>query len=142
VTTNSLWYSGNPPIFSKSELIYKVAALHFQPDGVTPFLGSYDLVLDSKAARCLYGYSSAPIQASLSIVSPNGEQQVATTTLTEQKGWLRLSAKGFTFSSPSIKIRLTQKNSSASKSISCQKGKTLTQVRGLKPVCPPGYSKK
>lgn len=142
VTTNSLWYSGNPPKFSKSELIYKVAALHFQPDGVTPFLGSYDLVLDSKAARCLYGYSSAPIQASLSIVSANGEKQVATTTLTEQKGWLRLSAKGFTFSSPSIKIRLTQKNSSASKSISCQKGKTLTQVRGLKPVCPPGYTKK
>lgn len=153
VTTNSLWYSGNPPTFKDSELNYKVAALHFNPDGVTPFLGSYDLVIDSAAARCLYGYSSAPIQASLNIVSSNGENQVATTTLNENGGWLKLSAKGFTFSTPTIKVKFTQegstpaptvpKASNASKktTILCKKGKSTRTVVGIKPACPAGYKK-
>lgn len=153
VTTNSLWYSGNPPTFKGSELNYKVAALHFNPDGVTPFLGTYDLVLDSAAARCLYGYSSAPIQASLSILSSNGENQVATTTLTENNGWLKLSAKGFTFSDPTIKVKFTQSGSKPAavspvtpvapkkSTISCKKGTTTKKISSVKPVCPAGYKK-
>jgi hypothetical protein len=153
VTTNSLWYSGNPPAFKDSELNYKVAALHFNPDGITPFLGTYDLVLDSTAARCLYGYSSAPIQASLSILSSNGENQVATTTLTENNGWLKLSAKGFTFSDPTIKVKFTQAGNKTvadapnttiapkKSTISCMKGKTTKKITGVKPVCPTGYKK-
>lgn len=150
VTTNSLWYSGNPPTFSDSELNYKVAALHFNPDGTTPFLGTYDLILDSTAARCLYGYSSAPVQAALSIISANGENQVATTTLSEREGWLKLSVKGFTFSAPVIKVKFTQvANSQASTSlslakkttISCRKGTIIKRVSAIKPTCPKGYKK-
>lgn len=150
VTTNSLWYSGNPPAFTDSELNYKVAALHFNPDGVTTFKGSYDLVLDSAAARCLYGYSNAPIQASLSIISSSGENQVATTTLTENGGWLRLSAKGFTFSSPTIKVKFTQELAKPVVAapitpklltIACKKGKVIKKVSAIKPVCPSGYKK-
>lgn len=150
VTTNSLWYSGNPPTFKDSELNYKVAALHFNPDGKTPFYGTYDLTLSSSAARCLYGFTTAPIQASLSIVSANGENQVATSTLTESAGWLRLSAKGFTFSSPTIKVKLTQvKAGSAStgtsvvkkSSILCKKGSLVKTIVGIKPACPAGYKK-
>jgi hypothetical protein len=140
VTTNSLWYSGNPPTFKDSQLNYKVAALHFNPDGVTPFLGSYDLVLDSTAARCLYGFSSAPIQASINVVSANGENQVATTTVNESDGWLRLSAKGFTFSSPSITVKLSQSGKSSA-TITCTKGKSVKKVTALKPVCPSGFRK-
>jgi hypothetical protein len=150
VTTNALLYSGKPPIFSNSELSYQVAALHFNPDGATPFLGSYDLVLDSSAARCLYGYSSAPIQASLSVISSNGSTQVATTTLTENSGWLRMSAKGFTFSDPTIKVKISQSGSKPAQaspntskifSIVCKKGKLVKKVTGTKPVCPAGYKK-
>lgn len=153
VTTNALWYSGKPPAFKSSELNYQVAALHFNPDGATPFLGSYDLVIDSAAARCLYGYSSAPIQASLSVISSNGENQVATTTLNESGGWLRLSAKGFTFSSPTIKVKFTQEGTSTAitsstvtstakkTSIICKKGKSARTVVGIKPACPAGYKK-
>ena len=150
VTTNSLWYSGNPPAFQDSELNYKVAALHFNPDGTTPFLGTYDLVLDSDAARCLYGYTSAPIQASISILSANGQNQVATTTLSEAKGWLKLSAKGFTFSDPTIKVKLTQLQEKPvetpviaiqKSTITCKKGKVQRKVTGLKPTCPSGFKK-
>lgn len=150
VTTNSLWYSGNPPTFSDSELTYKVAALHFNQDGKTPFLGTYDLVIDSAAARCLYGYTSAPIQASLSVISSNGTNQVATTTLTENGGWLRLSAKGFTFSDPTIKVKFTQTGEKSTtpqssvatkKTITCKKGKNVKKVVAAKPFCPAGYKK-
>lgn len=150
VTTNSLWYSGNPPTFRDSELNYTVAALHFNPDGVTAFKGSYDLVIDSAAARCLYGYSNAPIQASLSILSSNGDNQIATTTLTESAGWLRLSAKGFTFSDPTIKVKFTQAESKpvalvvlppVKSTIICKKGKTVKKVTAVKPACPAGYKK-
>jgi hypothetical protein len=148
VTTNSLWYSGNPPQFKESELNYKVASLHFNPDGATPFLGTYDLIIDSKAARCLYGYSAAPIQASISVVSANGDNQVATSTLNENNGWLMLSAKGFTFSSPTIKVKISQSGSASNSanpskrviSITCKKGKISTKVSGVQPKCPKGYS--
>lgn len=140
VTTNALWYSGNPPVFKDSQLNYKVAALHFNPDGITPFLGSYDLVINSSAARCLYGFSSAPVQASISVVSASGENQIATTTVNESDGWLKLSAKGFTFSTPSINVKLSQ-NVSKSATILCKKGKSTKKITGIKPVCPQGFSK-
>jgi hypothetical protein len=150
VTTNSLWYSGMPPVFKNSDLNYKVAALHFNPDGVTPFLGTYDLIIDSKAARCLYGYSAAPVEATISVLSASGENQVATSTINEDNGWLSLSAKGFTFSDPTIKIKLTQAGSKptspiatsiAKKTILCKKGILEKKVTGVSPVCPTGYKK-
>lgn len=108
VTTNATIYMGTPPKLEKGSLNYKVAALHNLPNG-EEFKGSYDLVLASPFARCIYGFSSASISASVSVFSSNGEKQVATTVVSEKDGWLSLSAKNFTFSSPSIKIKLNQK---------------------------------
>ena len=145
VTTNALLYSGKPPTFKDSELSYQVASLHYNPDGTTPFLGTYDLVIDAEAARCLYGYSNAPVHASVSVISANGENQVAITNLSERDGWLRLSAKGFTFSSPTIKIKISQDVAQASvsvkKTITCKKGKMIKKVTAIKPLCPAGFKK-
>lgn len=145
VTTNSLLYSGKPPTFKDSQLNYQVASLHFNPDGVTPFLGTYDLVIDADAARCLYGYSSAPVQATVNVISANGENQVAVTNLSERGGWLGLSVKGFTFSSPTIKIKLSQERTNSiqrkGQTITCTRGKTVKKITGTKPVCPSGFKK-
>jgi hypothetical protein len=115
VTSNSIWYSGQPPAFEKGFLKYKVAGLHYLPDGKTPFLGTYDLVIASKNARCLYGFTSAPISATVSVTSAGGAKKIATTTMTEKNGWIRFSAKAFTFSSPTIKIKITQPRGSRGK---------------------------
>jgi hypothetical protein len=106
----------------------------------------------SDYARCLYGFTSAPISASVSILSADGTSQVATTVLGERDGWLYLSANNFTFSSPTVKVKLTQEAPSkadASKSspsalntITCVKGKTLKKVTAFNPKCPSGYKKK
>ena len=145
VTTNSLLYSGKAPTFKDSQLNYQVASLHFNPDGTTPFLGTYDLVIDGDAARCLYGYSSAPVQATVNVISANGENQVAVTNLSERGGWLALSVKGFTFSSPTIRIKLGQESANAiqgkSQTITCKKGKIQRKVTSPKPTCPSGFKK-
>ena len=109
VTTNALAYNGGAPNFKNGFLNYQVAGAHFLPDGVTPVLGSYDLALRSETARCLYGFSRAPISATVSVVGSKGEKKIATTVVRERDGWLTMAAYGFTFSSPTIKVKLTQK---------------------------------
>jgi len=95
-------------------LNYKVAGLHKNPDD-SIFQGSYDLVMSSKIARCIYGFEgSGPLYATVSVVnSDGGESTLATESVKEEGGWLRLKARGFTFSSPTLKIKLTQNSPSA-----------------------------
>jgi hypothetical protein len=156
VTTNSTQYSAGPPKFTKSEgtLDYQVSSPHFGTTGDV-FKGSYDLVMRSDVARCIYGFSKAPINATLSITSSDGTPQIATTVIGERNGWLYLQAKNFEFSAPVIKAKLTQeaevapvapvvpaKVSVKKTTITCTKGKTTKKVSGVKPKCPTGYKKK
>jgi hypothetical protein len=139
VTTNSLVYSAGPPAYNPQTqtLDYKLISPHLNADE-TEAIGTYDLVIKSEVARCIYGFSNAPIQASISIVGSNGENKVATTVINEKNGWLYLSANGFTYSSPLIKVKLSQaKNQKYS--ISCVKGKVTKKVTGTKPKCPAGF---
>lgn len=57
--------------------------MHFLPDGSTLATGTYDLVMRSEVARCLYGFSSAPVSASVSITGSD-QTSVATTLVNEK----------------------------------------------------------
>ncbi len=146
VSTNALAYDGQSPSFIDGALNYRVAGLHLMPDGKTPVLGSYNLVMRSEVARCLYGFTNAPIQATVSIIG--GENaNVATTVLGERNGWLSMAAGGFTFSTKTIQVKLSQekavvtspKQSAIKTTIKCVKGKTTKKVTAVKPKCPSGY---
>lgn len=119
VTTNANMYISAPPTFNQvtQTLDYKVSSPHLDENGKFN-VGSYNLVLSSEAARCLYNFSKAPVSATVSIISADGNSQVATTSVTEKNGWLYLSANGFTYSSPLVRVKLTQEpeNSVASPS--------------------------
>ncbi len=162
VTTNATQYSAGPPTLDKVEgtLNYVVAAPHYDSKD-KDFKGSYDLVMRSDVARCVYGFSKAPINATISITSADGTPQVATTLIGERNGWLYLQAKNFEFSAPVIKAKLTQevvveptptptptpaatkKPAVAKKvTITCVKGKTTKKVTAVKPTCPSGFKKK
>jgi hypothetical protein len=153
VTTNSLVYSAGPPTYNKAEgsLDYKLLSPHYTATGEEA-IGTYDLVLRSDVARCIYGFSKAPIQAVVSILSSEGENKVATTLIKEKDGWLTLSAKGFTFSSPIVRVKLSQeaevapvapeKVSAKKSTITCTKGKITKKVSGVKPKCPTGFRRK
>jgi hypothetical protein len=76
----------------------------------------------------------------------------------EKNGWLNFAARGFTYSSPTIKVKLTQvqdtvaptptptpsaKPAAAKKTtITCVKGKTTKKVTAVTPKCPSGYKVK
>ena len=154
VTTNASIYQGAPPTFDGDSFDYKLAGVHNKTNGDV-FQGSYDLILDSKFARCLYKFSSAPIKASVSITNADGNSNVATSTFTEKDGWMKLSANGFTFSTPKITVKLSQEKAvvtptpsatstpAAKKiTITCVKGKTIKKVIAVAPKCPAGYKKK
>lgn len=140
VTTNASAYEGYPPLFSNGQLTYKVSGVHFQPDGTTPNLGTYDLVMRSDVARCLYGFSNAPVSATIAVQNETGSVNVATKVVNESNGWLKLAAYGFTFSSPRINIKLMQPKKAYS--ILCYKGSKTKKVTGISPRCPVGYKKK
>lgn len=151
VTTNATIYDGSIPAFDSAEgaLNYKVAAPHLAADG-SEFSGTYDLIMSSSVARCIYNFTSAPISASVSITtSDGGVQKVATTVLNERNGWLHLGAYGFGFSSPTLKVKLTQaavtspvKPVQKKTTITCVKGKTTKKVTAVAPKCPSGFKKK
>lgn len=107
VTTNATLYSESPPVLINSTLQYKVAAPHYNKNG-SDFKGTYNLVMRSDIARCIYGFTSAPIQAVIEVVTENGTESVATTSINEKDGWLSLSAYNFGFSAPTIKATLKQ----------------------------------
>ena len=161
VTTNSNMFVAMPPDFNRADqsLDYKVSSPHYLPDG-SVFKGNYNLVMRSDYARCLYGFTNAPVSATISILSADGTSQLATTVLGEHDGWLYLSANNFTFSSPTLKVKLTQEKSAGTskptesvstdlssaplgkKTITCIKGKVSKKVTALNPKCPSGYKKK
>lgn len=163
VTTNSATYSAGPPEFDAltESLNYKVSAPHFSSTGDI-FKGSYDLILSEEVSKCLYGFSGSTAKATISVLTTDGTQQVATTSFTKENGWMHLAAKGFTFSSPVIKVKFTKeeppiavepKPESVSdkeaitvvpkkSSITCVKGKVTKKVTSVYPKCPAGYKKK
>jgi len=115
VTTNSMTYQGEPPKYKNGFLEYEVAGMHYLPGGEELALGSYELIIKSSVAQCLYGLGKVPLSASVSVVNDKGKKTFATTTVGEKDGWLKLSAKGFTFSKKIIKVKITQKRNGSKK---------------------------
>ena len=109
VTTNATTYEGSAPNFSKGFLQYNLGGMHYLPGGTELALGTYDLVMRSDVARCLYGFSKAPLSGSVSVVNEKGAKTTATTVVSEKNGWLKMAAYGFTFSKKTIKVKITKK---------------------------------
>jgi hypothetical protein len=164
MTTNAMAYSWSPPALKDGFLSYKVAGAHLDSDG-SVYKGTYNLSMNADSAKCIYGFTDAPIQATVSITKASGETtNIATELVSVQNGWMNLSANNFTFSDPTIKIKLTQEKAAVKPAptpsasggasttpnkvavgkvnITCQKGKVVKIVSGSKPVCPTGYKKK
>jgi hypothetical protein len=163
VTTNAAVYSDGPPTFDKESqsLNYTVGAPHYDTSDKV-FNGTYSLIMNAEVARCIYGFGTAPISAKIEIASEDGSPSVAVTTLNQKDGWLRLSANGFHYSTPQIKVKLIEEkvvvapaptpSATASvpltsgqaaakllKTIKCVKGKLVKTATAIKPSCPKGY---
>jgi hypothetical protein len=161
VTTNAMVYTASPPSFNwqNQSLDYRILSPHLNETGKEN-LGSYDLLINTKVARCIYGFSNAPVRAEIQVIGSDGTSKVATTVLGEKGDWIYLSANGFTYSDPVVRVKLTQeveavvvptptptpsastKPVSAKKTtITCVKGKTSKKVTAVKPKCPKGFNR-
>lgn len=141
VTTNATAYSWNPPQLKNGSLNYQVGSFHFNRDGSIA-KGSYDLVLDAEIARCLYKFSKAPFEATVSVTdSGTGEVEYATSIVSQSKGWLKVSANNFHFSNPVLKVKLTQKKITIT-CVSRTNSKLKKTITSASPKCPTGYLKR
>lgn len=169
VTSNASAYSPGAPEWNAAlqTIDYRVAAPHFAPDGSTLNLGTYGLSMKADLMKCLYKITRIPSFASISITSESsGEKNIESVAIGQNGDWVHLSADGFTFSSPTLRVKLAQAEPTqsatppvtstvpapstpvavtvapAKTTITCVKGKTTKKVTGVKPLCPTGYKKK
>ena len=160
VVTNAPIYDKGPPTYIDGTLTYHVAGIHTNVDG-SLFRGRYTYIVKSTTARCYYGFSNAPIQATVDVISADNSSQVASTLVSEKNGFIKLQADNFTFSSPMIRVKLSQgapavtptptptptakatpAPTAVKKTITCVKGKSIKKITSTNPQCPAGYKKK
>lgn len=107
LTTNSMAYQAGAPQFNNGFLDYKVSGVHLDYKGQV-YSGTYDLIIRSDVARCLYGFNQTPISATISVIDTEQGASTATTTMTESAGWVRFAAKNFTFSTKEVRVKISQ----------------------------------
>lgn len=159
VSSNAAVFSSGAPSWNieRETLDYTVGAPHYDTEGKL-LTGQYVLSMRSDVARCIYGFSAAPISARVEIASEDGSPNLVTTVINEnpKTGMLTLNASGFHYSTPQLSVKFLQEKTVAPtptptpsatpkamtvKKITCVKGKLKKTIKGTNPRCPSGYKK-
>ncbi len=107
VATNATIFTGAAPDQDEKGLHYKVAGLHFLPDGSTVTQGNYDLLIREDVARCIYSLpADGNLYATVNVADGNKADQ-ATTSFSVENGYAHFAANGFHFSQPVITTMLS-----------------------------------
>ena len=121
VTTNATGYAAGPPVFNAEEksLSYVVASPHVNTEGEL-IVGTYDLMMRSDLASCLYGANVSDIVGSVSVLydSVTSTTTDMRTEVTNDGTWFKVSASGFHYSMPTIKTTLRTKSEAMADPIS------------------------
>lgn len=155
VSTNSTVYEISAPSWDNTNksLTFKVASPTYDAQG-DKNSGVYELAIKEEVAKCIWGGTLSNASAVIQVVDDSGNVQIATTTFIKKGEWIYFRAYGFHYSTPSIKVKLSENTegaatpiaSDASKSkfvtITCIKGKVTKRVTAVKPKCPTGFKKK
>ena len=101
-------------------------------------------------ASCLWGENlNSKSQFTAEVIEDTkGVKKAATTVVSVNSTNLKISAYGFTFSSPTIRVNyipsnsnITSKKSPKIQTITCKKGSRVMKVTDLRPQCPKGWKK-
>jgi hypothetical protein len=167
----SLWYSGQLKsypswIANDLALTIQVESTHLKSDN-SQNVGSFNIDMPLSTATCLWGVDlSKAVSATISASYPElGISEVVTTVSQVKDGFFKVSAAGFHYSAPIIKMKVTQSattqpvtplEASPSPSptaipavqkvkkstVTCINGKLSKKVTAVSPKCPKGYKKK
>lgn len=148
VLSNAAAYTPTAPALNRAtgSLDFEVASTHFKADGELN-TGFYDLLLNEKLAKCIWGAGVTGNKAAISVVNSDGSAQVATTTFAISGGWAKFKAYGYHYSMPKISVNLSKAKAPVAPkktTITCFGGKNksvIKKVTGFSPKCPPGFVK-
>lgn len=155
-STNAPIYHINPPRWDAKErtLSMKVANTHLN-SASEPQIGRFSITLRLSSAACMWGIDSKNATASVEVISENGTaQRVATSSIKVDTTTdsVSINLSGFTFSSPTIKLRLVSAPNtqvampltpgSSEKKVICVKGKQIAKVSKRTGLCPAGFKQK
>ena len=106
VSTNATVFDSSAPKWNTadSSLNFRVGAAHHLSNKDV-FQGYYSMIVNNVTARCYWGNNLANASASISVLGENGQQSVATTSVVTRSNWVYFNASGFTFSTPTIKVK-------------------------------------
>ncbi len=146
VVADNSWAPSSPTFDTSGGLQLNVSNSHFDTDGKTPFEGKYNGTVPFETASCLWGQNlSSKSQFIAEVIEEStGEKKAATTAVAVDSEALRINAYGFTFSSPTIRVKYVATASPVSpkkQTITCKKGKTVRKITSLRPKCPAGFKK-
>jgi hypothetical protein len=157
-SSNATLATDGPPIWDAktATLNYRMAALPLLSDG-SRFIGHYTLQIPIEVAQCFWGVDAPRAQATISVISENGEKQVITAVASSNSQYFRFNVQGFHFSSPTIKMKLSTTTAAITpipaptktldpkkntvQKIVCTKGKTVKTFLNTS-KCPAGYKLK
>jgi hypothetical protein len=165
----SVWHNSSERsapywISSEQSLAMYVSSIHKRMDGSIN-AGTFQIQMPVTVAQCLWGVDlSKATAATISAVYGEGNaSEIVTTSAKVENGFYYLSANGFHYSSPTIKVKLTQTADTQVQNkpseivepktntiqpvvkkkitITCSKGKLTRNVTAYEPKCPSGYKK-
>lgn len=130
---------GVPEWFPREgRLKLNIVAPHYWPDGKTEWRGYYETAIPEATARCLWGIDPRMTSAlAVEVYDQNGEEKAATTAISFQEGEVRIRAYDFTFSEPTIAVKVTvkagqrcyQRGAQVGEFFCTKKGKKLVWIR-------------
>lgn len=157
VSSNATMFQTTAPAWDPEDksFSFSVAAPHLDENG-KPNLGTYTLSIPQEQAVCRWGKDAIGAKAEVQVINSDGSSRITTSTSQLKNGLLVFNVSGFSYSNPTIKISLLNKNfgqettsqnkvvntNATTTSIICYKGKTTKKVIGKKPVCPAGFKTK
>ena len=158
-------------ISEDSALTLQVSSTHYKADN-SKNLGVFNIEMPIETAKCLWGVDlSKAISATVAALYPElGISELVTTASKVEGKFFKVTASGFHFSAPTIKVKVVQINpelatekknqvslTEESKTptflapatavkkritITCIKGKLTKKITGVNAKCPKGYKKK
>ena len=143
--------AGSPSWNSQTDsLDFAIVSPHTKADG-SPNIGFFKLWTTDAFVNCKWPgnkLTSSP-RLEVRIISEDGVTQTSTNLVTHKDGKIFVSASGFHYSKPIIKLVPVEESGTVKpvakptkKTITCIKGKTVKKVTGAAPKCPSGYKLK
>lgn len=97
---------GSAPTFNNGLLDFNVSSPHFEPNGTTTFIGSYNAVIPMATAECMWKSKiSQSQQLAVNIFeTETGVAQTTTTAVDITPDLVKIRSNGFTYSNKTVRV--------------------------------------